>query len=283
MTAAEAYQILNVPPGASPQEIQRAYVTALQALQLQLVPGQPLSVRRKAQDQIAQLKTAFEFMRNMGTPGAGPARVGAQPQGRPTVVPPAPPSAVPRIQPRATPPIPPAAIPPFAPTAVPSVQPGMAGWAQPPGGFSVPSAAMPLGPPAVASGAPPPGLMPNPFSPGQAAPTYPWIIPAGFVLAAVIMLFVVVLCIGSTASQEGQKTARLRVLSVPWSQVTVDGKSLGPSGQLDAFVLKPGDHEIVLRQGERVLSRTVYLPENSETIFKAQFEKEQTHVARQRI
>jgi hypothetical protein len=63
----------------------------------------------------------------------------------------------------------------------------------------------------------------------------------------------------------------------------VDGKSLGPSGQLDAFTLKPGEHKVVLRQGDRVLSQTVHLPEHSETVIKAQLEKGQIDVAHKQI
>jgi hypothetical protein len=129
----------------------------------------------------------------------------------------------------------------------------------------------------------PPAMPPNPFGQGPAAPAYPWVVPVGFVLAAAVMLSVVVLCVGSTVSLERQKTARLRVLSVPWSQVKVDGKSLGPSGQIDAFALKPGEHEVVLRQGDRILSQTVHLPEHSETIIKAQLEKGRIDVAQKRI
>lgn len=267
MTATQAYQILNMSPGASLPEIERAYKVALQALQLQLVPGQPVAVRQKAQAQIAELKSAFEFLKNMPMPAVQPVFVGVPPQVRPAAVPQARPAGIPSIPPMPMPPLPPAALPQVQPWAGPQVSPTVAPRTPPFAGFPMQ----------------PPVMPPNPFGQGPAAPTYPWVIPAGFVLAAVVMLSVVVLCVGSTVSLERQKTARLRVLSVPWAQVKVDGKSLGPSGQIDAFAVKPGEHEVVLRQGDRVLSQTIHLPEHSETVLKAQLEKGQIDVAQKRI
>ncbi len=277
MTATQAYHILNVNPGASLPEIEQAYRAALQALQLQLVPGQPVDVRQKAQAQIAELKSAFEFLKNTMAPGARPAWAGVPPQ--PQVQPP----AIPTIRPMPMSPIPPAAIPQVPPAPLPRIQPAMAPQGQPFAGFAMQPPVMPPVQPVVGFPPRPPAMPPNPFGQGPVAPTYPWVIPAGFVLAAVVMLSVVVLCVGSTISLERQKTARLRVLSVPWSHVKVDGRSLGPSGQVDAFALKPGEHEVVLRQGDRVLSQTVHLPEHSETVIKAQLEKGHIDVEQKRI
>lgn len=277
MTATQAYQVLNVRPGAGLVEIEQAYKAALRTLQLQLVPGQPVAVRQKAQAQIAELKSAFEFLKNTMAPGAQPAWAGVQPQ--PQVQPP----ANPTIRPMPMPPIPPAAIPQVPPAATPWIQPAMAPQGQPFAGFPMQPPVMPGFQPVAGFTPQPPAMPPNPFGQGPAAPAYPWVVPVGFVLAAAVMLSVVVLCVGSTVSLERQKTARLRVLSVPWSQVKVDGKSLGPSGQIDAFALKPGEHEVVLRQGDRILSQTVHLPEHSETIIKAQLEKGRIDVAQKRI
>lgn len=78
-------------------------------------------------------------------------------------------------------------------------------------------------------------------------------------------------------------TARLRVLSVPWSYAEVDGKPLGPSGQVDAFTVRPGKHQLVLRQGNRIFPVTVSVPENHETTVYAQLEKGQVHVSHKKI
>jgi hypothetical protein len=195
MTIGQAYRILGLGPGAGQAEIAQAHAAALRALQLQLVPGTPLAVRQRAQDQIVELHNAYELLKT---------------------------------------------------TAASTVQPT------------------------------------GPVSMPGSAPTGPfclWALPAGLVLAAIVLVVALLGTRPSTPPQR-QKTARLRVLSVPWSEVTVDGKSLGPSGQVEAFLLKPGDHKIVLRQGDRVLSQTVHLPGNSETIIKAQFEKGQIDVVR---
>ena len=184
MTTAQAYQILNLSPGASQREIEQAYKAALQALQLQLVPGQPLAVRQQAHTQIAELKSAFEFLKNMATPGVQPAWAGGPtpPQARPTTIPQVQPAAIPQIQPTGMPPIQPTALPQMRPVA----------------GFPVQPTSMPPVQPVTGYPVQPPGMMPGPFGPGPIAPTYPWVIPAGFVLAAAVVLFVIVLCVGST-------------------------------------------------------------------------------------
>ena len=153
------------------------------------------------------------------------------------------------------------------------MQPTAMPQAQPVAGFPGQPTAMPPVAPVAGVTPQPAAIAPNPFAQGAVGPTYPWVIPAGFIMAAAVMLFVAIFCIGSARSLEKQKTARLRVLSVPWSQVQIDEKQLGPSGQLDAFALKPGERKVVLRQGNRVLSGTVRLTERYETTIKAQLEK----------
>jgi len=87
----------------------------------------------------------------------------------------------------------------------------------------------------------------------------------------------------TTAPIASSKTARLRVLSVPWSYVEVDGTPLGPSGQVDAFTVQPGKCQLVLRQGNRALPMTISVPENYETTVQAQLEKGQIHVSHKKI
>lgn len=104
------------------------------------------------------------------------------------------------------------------------------------------------------------------------------VILASFVLAGIVVLFFVLFCVRSTASDGENRTAQLRVLSVPWSYVEVDGTLLGPSGQVAPFTLKPGEYRLVLCQGDRVLARTISLLEDRETVVKAQLEKGQIDV-----
>ena len=109
------------------------------------------------------------------------------------------------------------------------------------------------------------------------------VILASLVLAGIVVLFVVLFSVRSTASDNQDRTAQLRILSVPWSYVEVDGTPLGPSGQVDPFTLKPGEYKLVLYQGGRVLARTICLRENRETIVKAQLEKGQIDVIHKQI
>ena len=89
--------------------------------------------------------------------------------------------------------------------------------------------------------------------------------------------------IRATAPAARSKAARLRVLSVPWSYVEVNGRPLGPSGQVNAFIVQPGDCQLVLRQGDRVFPVTVAVQENCETTVYVQLEKGQFHVSHKKI
>jgi hypothetical protein len=221
MTAQQAYQILGVRPGAGWAAVTQAYTTALQAAQRQLVPGKSLAVRQKAEDQIAALKTAFEFLQNTAGPSgsAAPSREYAPPP-RPS-------------------------------TSTFRAPPGRGGPAVP---ISVPA-------------------IPNPA------------VLAGFALAAAVVLFIALACLRATGPdhKKENKTAHLRILSVPWSYVTVDGQPLGPSGQANAFVLSPGEHKLVLCQGQTTLTKTISLPHDGETIVRVQLEKGQIDVAHKPI
>jgi len=89
--------------------------------------------------------------------------------------------------------------------------------------------------------------------------------------------------IRATTPAAWSRTARLRVLSVPWSYVEVNGETLGPSGQVNAFIVQPGDCQLVLRQGDRVFPVTVAVQENCETTVYVQLEKGQFHVSHKKI
>lgn len=284
MTATQAYQVLGVRPGAGLAEIQQAYRAALQVLQLQLVPGQPATVRQRAQDQIAELKSAFEFLKNLPAVGtAVPGGTQGPSQGTGPAVPQFVPIPMPQVSPRVATPMPPIAGFPAQPMPMPRVPPTAPAQVPPITGFPTQPMPMPPVPPVTAFGVQPPPMPPNPFGPGPTVPSYPWVLPAGFVMAAAVTLVVVILCVNPSFSWGRGKTARLRVLSVPWSQVRVNGEALGPSGQVEPFALKPGVYRLELCQGQKVLSRRIELSENAETLVEAQLEKGQIHVAQRKL
>jgi len=72
---------------------------------------------------------------------------------------------------------------------------------------------------------------------------------------------------------------RMRVLSVPWCYVEVDGKSLGPSGQAEAFEVREGPHKLRLFRGNKVLTKTIELTKGSHVVVKAQFDKDRIDVS----
>ena len=106
---------------------------------------------------------------------------------------------------------------------------------------------------------------------------------AGAVLAGIGVLLAVLFPLRPAVRGTHETTAQLRVLSVPWSYVEVNETPLGPSGQANAFVLQPGRYKLVLHQSGRTLTRTISLPDNCETIVKAQLEKGQVDVTHRQI
>lgn len=219
MTVSQACRILNVKAGCSRREIEQVYKARLQLLQLQLVAGRPLAVREKAEHDIAQLKTACEFL--MQKAGNGAQSHPRHPQKHPVSMPVG-------GSPRQTP---------ARRTRVASQ------WAVAPISNS--------------------GVL------------------TSFLIAAMVMLGVILLCSGSLVSENSNKTAKLRVLSVPWCYVEIDGKPMGSSGQAEARALQEGRHRFVLRRDNMVLSRSVYLPKDSLTIIKVGFEEGTIDVSRE--
>lgn len=102
-----------------------------------------------------------------------------------------------------------------------------------------------------------------------------------FLIAAVMMLAVVLLCVRTSATAKPQKSAQFRVLSAPWCQVELDGKAFGPSGQAKAFEVTEGRHTLTLRRNDNVLTNTLQLPPGQETLVWVQFEKGQIDVSQQ--
>lgn len=139
---------------------------------------------------------------------------------------------------------------------------------------------------------------PRPAGPPASQPvfTVPRLVVAAGVAVGIVLLLIVLFSARSKAPETVSETAvytsaleapsgtaRLRVLSVPWSYVEVDGTALGPSGQADAFTIEPGECRLVLRQGDRVFPVTISVPEDCETIVHAQLEKGQIHVSQKKI
>jgi hypothetical protein len=104
---------------------------------------------------------------------------------------------------------------------------------------------------------------------------------ASFLIAAVMMLAVVLLCVRTSATGKPQKSAQFRVLSAPWCQVDLDGKALGPSGQAKAFEVTEGRHTLTLRRNGQVLRSALQLSRGLETLVWVQFEKGQIDVSQQ--
>ena len=64
MTRNEAYKILGVATTSGIDQIEEAYKTGLRKCQLQLVAGQPLSVRQDAQERIVNIEEAWQLLKN---------------------------------------------------------------------------------------------------------------------------------------------------------------------------------------------------------------------------
>lgn len=244
MTIDEACRILKVNSFTNLAEIERAYQAKLQTIQMQLIPGQPISVRKRARQQMALYMDAWDMVKN--TLGQKPGFAGTNQ------------SPLPK---------------PSSKSSLPTAGPG--NWTM----------FFKLGP------------IPRPA------------VITSFVIATAMMLTIVILCFHTPAPGQEESTvearqprtativpsipvkssqivfppkkklpAQLRVLSVPWCQVELAGKSLGPSGQAAAFQQEAGEYELTLRRNNRSLTRTIRLYEGQQTIVWVQFEKGEIHV-----
>ena len=249
MTTDEAYSILGVPSTSTIADIEQAYKDRLHKLQLQLLAGQSLSLRRRAQGQIALLASAWEVLQKQASQSHNP-----------------PPGSSQGPLPRPVSP---------SPSSLPA---GQRNWP----GFT--------------------SLAPLPKS----------AIITSFVIAALVMLALMLLCFSASAKDQGKtqkasvsvtantvnkgtdhvtrqdrrallkrEPARLRVLSVPWCEVAIDGKAFGSSGQAKAFELSEGRHELVLRRNEKVLTRSIRLYGGQQVVVKVLFEQGDVRAIRQ--
>ena len=233
MTADQAYRVLGVNATSSRAEAEQAFRSRHEKLQRQIVPGQPADVRQRAIDEIAELVSAWELLKNRPWPSYSPPP--AKRQSQPSQSYTAPPANR-QSQPR--------------PLPVPAFAHPQSGARRRSGSASAP----PLPNRAVA---------------------------ISFVIAAVMMLAVVLLCVGTSATGKSQKSAQLRVLSAPWCQVELDGKALGPSGQAKAFEATEGRHTLTLRRDGKVLRSDLQLSQGQDTLVWVQFEKGQIDVSQQ--
>jgi hypothetical protein len=94
------------------------------------------------------------------------------------------------------------------------------------------------------------------------------------------MLLVALLSIGASGGSRTKESASLRVLSVPWCNVEINGKSAGPSGQAEPFVVTAGTHRFTFRRGKKSFSEKLQLEPGEQICFKVQFEKGRINVSR---
>ena len=75
--------------------------------------------------------------------------------------------------------------------------------------------------------------------------------------------------------------ARMRVLSVPWCEVELDGRPFGASGQSAAFEVSEGTHTLVLQRNGKVLTRKITLRAGRQAVVKVDFKGERVYVDQQ--
>ena len=98
---------------------------------------------------------------------------------------------------------------------------------------------------------------------------------------AFLMFLVIILCRYSYSDYKARSTATLRVISVPWCEVELDGEKLGDSGQPKAFEVVQGKHKLTFRKGDKTLMKDIRLYKNKLTVVKVQFSKGEVNVDQQ--
>ena len=97
-------------------------------------------------------------------------------------------------------------------------------------------------------------------------------------IAAFLMLMVITLCTCSYSDYKARSMGMLRVISIPWCEVELDGKSLGPSGQVGAFNVVKGKHKLVLRKGDKTLIKQIQTEKDKLTTVTVQFKQGDIYV-----
>lgn len=92
-------------------------------------------------------------------------------------------------------------------------------------------------------------------------------------IAAFFILLVCIICFTSTASFTSGNYCQLRVLSVPWCYVEINGKAMGTSGQPKAFKLTKGIHTIMLQRNGKILTKDINLIRGDTAVMKVQFDR----------
>lgn len=247
MRKEKAYSLIGALPGSTLAEIEQSYKSKCQKLQIQMMPGQALSIRTRAEQHLILLTTAWEVL-----------------------------------------------------------QKEYATKNPPTGASGKTSAPLPTG----QGSRPLPGRQPNWPSFLGLSPLPNYALGISFFMALSVIFTVIILCYQATAQTkknepkkspvlsstmktqpvvikpasppvpkaEPKPPAQLRILSVPWCQVELAGKSLGPSGQIMAFQQEAGEYELTLRRNNRTLTRTIRLYEGQQTTVWVQFEKGEIRV-----
>lgn len=97
-----------------------------------------------------------------------------------------------------------------------------------------------------------------------------------WIIAAVGMGFVAVSCLRAVSNRP---TAQFRVLSVPWSEVHVDGKSVGPSGQSRPFEVPSGRRVLRLERDGKVIQKRVNFSDKRPTVIRVNFDRGDVYVS----
>ena len=79
--------------------------------------------------------------------------------------------------------------------------------------------------------------------------------------------------IGNPVGSAKKAKEHLRVLSVPWCYVEIDGKPLGPSGQAKPFEVTEGKHTLTFRRNGRILTKKIDVPKGQKILVKATLDK----------
>lgn len=101
---------------------------------------------------------------------------------------------------------------------------------------------------------------------------------AGILIAVFFMFAVFIICISAYGSYKQRRMAQLRVLSVPWCNVDIDGKSAGQSGQIEAFKVIEGKHYLVFKSKGNLLTKKIKIKRGQNILIKVNFNRRKVDV-----